>query len=311
MPLTEAQGLFLTNDAYMRHFLEDAKFVTQLAGIFPFEEVDGNEERWPVTGPLATAASFGFGGPALPEQTTVPSARVYTYGNLGTARVVNWSTEDLQSAQNDQAQEQVSKAARQLHYKFWELFITGNPVTPGEFAGLDVIVGDPAFAGQINDKLATPVTTIDLDNALKGVRSDEGSVTCVYTSSEGITAINEAFIARGVYPPLTNCSYLNAAGQQASRPCTSVFGVPALWSNKVPIIPGPPDLTDIWFFKLGPTNIHGIVPPLRGANTMIKIHETSLGDTEPSTRYDVTWPVGLSVPHITDLFVIKNVAIPV
>lgn len=311
MPLTEAQGLFLTNDAYLRHFLEDAPHVTQLAALLPFTEVAGNEERWAVARPLGPASTLGYGGPPLPEQTTQPFPRVFTFGNLGTARDVNWSTQDLQSAQNDQTALQIAKAARQLHYKFWELFITGNPATPGEFAGLDLIVSNPAFALQVNDLAGAPVTTVDLDNALKGVRSDEGSVTCVYTSGAGITAIDEAFVARGTYPALAGHADRTIARQWASQRCTSVFGVPALWSDLVPVIPGPPDLTDIWFLKLGPGHLHGITPPRRRADTMVQVRSRSLGATTPATRHDITWPVGLSVPVTTDLFVIKNAAIPV
>jgi hypothetical protein len=310
MSLTEAQGLFLTNDVLMRRWVEDSPKVTQLAGVFGFEELYGNEERWAITGALATAESVAYGPPPLTDQTTVPEERVYTFGNLGTARVLNWSTQDLQSTQLDQRGEQVEKAARQLQYKFWELFITGDPVNPGEFKGLDLIMADPAFAAQTQDKGGAAVTTFDLDNALKAIRSDDGSVTCVYTSPQGISAINEAFIARGVFAPLTTCSYMNFAGQMATRPCTSVFGVPALWSDFVPFKPDPKFTTDIWFFKLGAEHIHGIIPPLNGASTMLKIRETSLGATEPATRIDITWPVALSVPRPSDVFVIRDALFP-
>lgn len=309
MPLTQAQGLLLSNDLLLAKFIEDQVFVTQLAGIFPFKEIFGDRERFSLAPALPAAGSFGFGGAPIPEQTTVPTSREYPFGILGTARIVNYATQDLQSNVNDQTAVQIDEAARQLHYGFWTQFITGNPAVPTQFQGLDNIIGQPAFAGQILDKGGTPVTTVDLDRALKGVRADENDVTAVYTSGDGVVAIHEAFISRGVYLPSESFPSMNAIGRRALVKRPSVFGVPVYWSSFVPVLPGP-TRTDIWFLKLGERHIHGIVPPLNGQRTFLKVRTTHLGQLEPSTRHDISWAVGIAVPAATDIFVIRNVAIP-
>jgi hypothetical protein len=323
MPLNQGQGLFLTNDVLLGPWIEDVPQVTQLAGVFRIDQVPGNEVRYATTGALATAGVIDYGGAPLADQTTVPEERVYTFGNLGTARVVNWSTQDLQSSPidpaqqpsslRDQTQEQIAKAARQLHYKFWELFITGNPATPGEFAGLNTILAGAAFAGRTVAKAGTAITLPELDAYIRTITSGDNRNVAILASNFGAVMLNNLFNAAGLYSPPVACSYMDFGGRQITRMCQSAFGIPVFWNTAVPVTPGPPGQTisDLYFLNLGAGHIRGIIPPLNGASTMIKIRETSLGATEPATRYDITFPIGVDVPSTADLFRAADVLNPV
>jgi hypothetical protein len=307
MSLTRAQGLLLSNDWLLARFIEDAPFVMQLAQELPFFEIDGDSERFSPTDALPAAPPVGF-CVALTEQSTIPKTRSYSFGMLGTQRTVCYSTQYLQSNVNDQTLAQTEMACRNLLYGFWTLFITGNPATAGEFAGLDTIISGADFAGQIIDAAGTPVTTALLDRALRLIRSGEGYADKIYTSPDGYNAIREAYFVRGTSPQQQAHIVPNGNGGARSMWTTHVDGVPVVWSHFVPVRVGPPKVTDIWFLKMGRRHLHGMVPMRGGGRrSMIKIQAT-LG--AGLTRYDLVFPVAIAVPSVSDIAVIRNVLVP-
>lgn len=309
MALTQAQGLLLSNDVLLRHFIEDQVRVTQLAHFLRFTEVDGNLERWATTALLPIAPPIGFGA-ALTEQTTVPQSRTYDFGMLATARTVSYSTQDTQSNVNDQAAVQLEMAVRNLWYGFWTLFITGNPANPGEFAGLEFIINGAAFAGQIIDVAGAPLTTRMLDRAQRLVKQGDNFGGIIYTSERGYVEIRQAFLSTGILPQELPVMVPDGYGGMKRVSIMHVNGWLVTWSDFVPTVQvGQNLVTNIWFLRLG-TNpgIHGIVPASTGRSSMIVVRSTILTTTS-ATRYDLTFPVGISVPSVTDIAVLRNVLV--
>lgn len=308
MPLTQAQGLLLSNDILMRHILEDSPFVTQLVHFFRFFEVDGDTERWATTSALPTALPIGFGQP-LTEQTTVPASRTYSFGQIATAREVLYNTQDLQSNVNDQSEVQLRMALQNLHYGFWRLFILGNPANPGEFAGLDSIISGAAFAGQIVDALGLALTTRMLDRAQRRVRTGDNFEGFIYTSPQGYVEIRQAFLGSGTLPQEVAVTVPDGNGGFKAVSMMHVNGWLVTWSDFVPTETfGANTVTKIWFLKLGARRIHGIVPSSTGQRSMIRVRSTILTQTS-ALRYDLTFPVGISVPSVSDIAVIRNVLV--
>ena len=172
MPLSPAQGLLLSNDFLVGRFIEDSPFVIQPAHFLPFFEVPGDSERWSTTAAILPASALPFCGP-IADQTTVPIARSYSFGELATSRIVCYGTQDLQSNANDQSAAQLEMAFRQLLYGFFRLLFIGNPANPGEFIGFDNIITGAAFAGQIVDALGLALTTRLLDRAQRRLKSGD------------------------------------------------------------------------------------------------------------------------------------------
>lgn len=307
MPLTQAQGLLLSNDWLMRRFVEDSPFVIQLSYRFPWFEVWGDSERWSTTPALLTAKPIGFCSP-LPEQTTVPQSRSYSYGHIATRRDVCYSTQDLQSNVNDQSVAQLEMACRNILYEIWREFIAGNPaITPGEMLGVDAIINQAAFAGQIIDAAGGALTTKLLDQALRRIGQGDGWADAVYTGPDGYNAIRQAFLSQGSLPQQQALLVPDGNGGTKTMWTTYVDGVPVYWSDFVPIeVFQNVRVQKIWFFKFGQRHVHGIIPSSIGRRSMIKIRSTII---DGAIRYDATFAGGISVPSVKDIAVIKNVAI--
>jgi len=306
MALTQAQGLGLSNPWLRSGFYEDIPQVIQLAHRLWFDVVPGDRKRDAIAPVLAPAGGVGYGPPPTPLTQSVPSNREYSFGVLADSFTVNYATQDAQSNVNDQTAMQFGMAVRRLLYGFWRMFIEGDTVNPGEFQGLRSIISQPAFAGQIIDKGGTPLATQDLSSAMRRVKSSDNFSLISYTSAEGYNAVEEAFISRSVLPTPKPMLIPDGFGGFHVDYRSSVFGADLLWSDFVPIVPGPPALSEIWFINLGA--VHGICPPLANGQ-MIRTRATPLGTIEPATRFDLTYPVAINVPRVTDIALIRNFAV--
>ena len=251
MALTQLQGLGLSNDWLAPGMLEDDPRVVQLASRFFFEPVAGDSARYALSLLLAPSGVVGYGPPPTPLTQSVPFNRSYAFGVLAESFTVNYATQDAQSNVNDQTVEQFGKALRRLLYGFWRQFIAGDPtVTPNEFQGLRAIINQPAFAGQIIDKGGAPLTTKDLSDAMRRIKSSDNFCVYCYTSGEGLTAIEEAFVARGVLPTPIHSLVPDGNGSQNLVTRSSVWGAELFWSDFVDIAPGPPPATEVWFMNI-------------------------------------------------------------
>ncbi|KAF0245036.1 MAG: hypothetical protein FD180_1973 [Planctomycetota bacterium] len=307
MPLSPAQGLLLSNDFLVGRFIEDSPFVIQPAHFLPFFEVPGDSERWSTTAAILPASALPFCAP-IADQTTVPVARSYSFGELATSRIVCYGTQDLQSNVNDQSAVQLEMACRQLLYGFFRLLFIGNPVNPGEFIGFDNIITGAAFAGQIVDALGLALTTRLLDRAQRRPKSGDNFDGYICTSAQGYIEIRQAFLASGTLPQEVAVVVPDGNGGLKTVTMMHVNGWLVMWTDFVPIeqFQGS-TVTKIWFFKFGRRHIHGIVPASGGRRSMFKIRSTlSQGS---GIRYDVVFPVAISVPAVSDIAVISNVLV--
>ncbi len=307
MPLTPAQGLLLSNDFLVGRFIEDSPFVIQLAHFFPFFEVPGDSERWSTTVAVPPASPLPFCGP-IADQTTVPAARSYSFGEVATSRVVCYGTQDLQSNVNDQSAVQLEIACRQLLYGFFRLLNVGNAANAGEFAGLDNIITGAAFAGQIVDALGLPLTTRMLDRAQRRVKSGDNLEGIVMTSAQGYIEIRQAFLGAGTLPQEVPVVVPDGNGGLKTVSMMHINGWLVIWSDFVPIEQfQATTVTKIWFLKLGRRHFHGIVPASGGRRSMFKIR-SSLSQGS-GIRYDVVFPCAISVPSVSDIAVVQNVLV--
>lgn len=307
MPLSPAQGLLLSNDFLVGRFIEDSPFVIQPAHFLPFFEVSGDSERWSTTVAIPPASPLPFCGP-IADQTTVPAARSYSFGEVATSRVVCYGTQDLQSNVNDQAAVQIEMATRQVLYGFFRLLFVGNPANPGEFIGFDNIITGAPFAGQIVDALGLALTTRLLDRAQRRIKAGDNFEGMIWTSAQGYIEIRQAFLASGTLPQEVSVAVPDGNGGLKTISMMHVNGWLVSWTDFVPIeqFQGS-TVTKIWFVKLGRRHIHGIVPASSGTRSMFKVRSTlSQGS---GTRYDVVFPVAISVPAVTDIAVISNVLV--
>lgn len=317
MALTQAQGLLLSNDFLLAQYLEQSPLVTQLAARFPFftlgVQPDGSTHGnsaggnlWRVANTkVGVSGSVGFGPPPIPLSQAVPVNFEYTLGLLGEAFTINYATQDTQSDVFNQYLAQKYYAGRGLHYGFWRQFIEGNPANPGEFQGLRDIINQPAFANQIIDLAGGPLTTQALSDARSRVTNREGYAEVAYTSSEGLTAIEQAFLAQGALPPIAPFQVTDGLGGTKTYNKAHAFGAEILTSAFVPVIPGPTNLTEIWFMNLGQGAVHGFCPPMVGGS-MVRERSVDLGPTEPATQHSYTWPSGIVVSTVTCISVVQN-----
>lgn len=316
----------LSNDVLAKWLLEDFPFRIQLAQTFPFIPICGDRLRYATTGPLTPGVSIDQDD-AIAKDTNRPAHanRSYQFAEIATHFRIPYAAQDIFSSNvNDQTAVQAALAVRELLYKFWTMFESGDRSrNPTEFDGLLRLV-DPA---NVIDLHARGLTLEDLDRAREMVRSNDGRCVHMLTTSVGKRAINSAFWNRGVHPQydLVDCTgpdgedreehVLHFEGAQVFvNDLNQVFGygdagpgipldpVAALHADGV----HPPLATNIWFFVLGEGNLHGIVP--KNARDII-VRSTILGDGS-SIVYHHTMPASIALGSAGALAVVRNATIP-
>jgi hypothetical protein len=250
---------------------------------------------------------------------------VHRFAEIATQFRVCYKAQDVFSSNvNDQVAVQMALAVRELLYKFWTLFETGDAsANPDEFDGLLRLV-DPS---KVVDLQFRELTLEDLDRAKDLVRANDGRCTVIYTSSPGKRAIHGAYWDRGVNPEYEMMAFPCPDGSSKMQQVLKFDGAPVYINdlnqvfeckehNPGRLIPpvqalsldgfDPPVATNIWFFNLGPGNLHGIVP--EKARSII-VRSTILADAS-TLVYHVTMPVGIALGSWCALSVIKNATIP-
>lgn len=159
----------------------------------------GNALRYATTGPLTGGATIGQCG-AIPENTKQPNDpnRIYQFAEIATQLRVCYKAQDIFSSNaNDQVAVQMALAVRELLYKFWTLFESGDSsVNPDEFDGL-LKLADPS---KVVDLEFRQLTLEDLDRAKELVRTNDGRSVLILTNTIGKRAIHGAYWDRGVAP---------------------------------------------------------------------------------------------------------------
>jgi hypothetical protein len=200
MAFIGAQAQFLSNDVLAKWLIEDFPFRIQLSSVFPFYPIAGHELRYTNTPALVPGVAIDHCEP-IPEDTKLPGTppqRIAKFAELATQFRISYNAADIFSSNvNDQVAVQMALAIRELLYRFWTMFESGNSaVNPKEFDGLNTIV----HPSKVIDLLCSPLTLEALDAALDLIRSNDGRCRVIFTSGIGKQAILAAHYVRGVEP---------------------------------------------------------------------------------------------------------------
>ena len=321
-----AQARLLSNDVLARWLIEDFPFRIQLSTVFPFLPVAGDALRYATTGPLTPAATIGQHD-AIPEDTKQPKDpnRLHQFAEIATQFRVRYKAQDIFSSNvNDQVAVQMALAVRELLYKFWTLFESGDSsANPDEFDGLLRLVDH----SKVVDLGCRELTLEDMDRAKELVRTNDGRGVLIFTSSIGKRAIHSAYWERGVNPEYEEMEFSSPDGGTMMQQVLKFDGSPVYINDLNQVFdckgnkPGklvspdkalnlhgsePPVATNIWFFVLGEGNLHGIMP--ENAQSIIT-RSTILADGS-TLVYHLTMPVGIALGSVCALSVIKNAMIP-
>lgn len=308
----------LSNDVLAKWLIEDFPFRIQLAPVFPFHPIAGHALRYATTPALRPGIALDFDAEII-EDTKLPNEcnRVFPLAELATQFRVSYKAQDVFSSNvNDQTAVQMALAIRELLYKFWQLFESGDAARPGEFDGLSKLV-DPE---RVLDLDFQPLTLEALEQAKEQVRSNDGRDVVTFTNSIGKRAIHAAHWSRGLEPQYQDITlpcprdervlsfdgapvYVNDLNQTLLR-------VPDGPSKPPPSRPvdGPGVAANIWFFVMGENNLHGITPAALDSGLFVT-RSTLLPDGS-TLVYHVTLPVGIALGSAASLAVIRNATIP-
>lgn len=259
--------------------------VMQLAHFLPFFEVTGDGDR------------------------SVTRSRSANFGLLSSRRKIIYSAQDTYANVRDQSAVQLEVAMRSLWDRFFDLFVTGDPSNAGEFAGLEQIVRGAAFEEQILDARGDVLTAGMIDHAQQLVGQGGAFKGVIYTSPRGLAEICWAIRAAGSLPQELPVELPGGDGSPKCVLMTHVNGWLVVPSESVPaeVFKGK-TVTTIWFLKIGPGHLHGIVPASTGRNIMIRVRSTNLIE-KSAIRYDLTFPAGIAVTEVNDIAVIRNVLV--
>ncbi|MCB1985445.1 MAG: hypothetical protein H6936_14315 [Burkholderiales bacterium] len=315
----------LSNDVQAKWLIEDFPFRIQLASVLPFLPVAGDALRYTTTPVLQPGVTIGFEEGIL-EDTKMPNdqKRAFAFAEIATQFRVSYKAQDVFSSNvNDQVSVQMALAIRELLYKFWTLFESGDSANPGEFDGLQKLV-DPSRVLDLGFK---PLTLEVLEQGKELVRTNDGRGTVVFTNSIGKRAIHAAHWTRGLTPQYTDMIFPCPRNENQVERVLTVDGAPVYVNDLNQNLSGSPDNpagesvhenpgelgnsdvgTNIWFFTLGENNLHGMTPAALDRDLFVT-RSTMLPDGS-TLVYHVTMPVSIALGSASSLAVIKNVAIP-
>lgn len=311
MPLTNAQALLLSNDAYIKGLLEAEPKRIQLSQIFPFFEIDGDKLTVPrVTSANLGTAIFDAGGTAVSDTPAVPTSPDVTYALklLISSVKSNYTAQYTMSNVNDQEQVQIAAAIRRMMYQFWATFNTGNEgANPQEFNGLQQL----ATAGQTitaNAGAGGVPTLAEFDNLIDLVKSADGRATVLYSNRTGFDAWKKAHYNLNSVPTEFELMELPAPGggtRMVKVPCWD--GIPWVIDDNVPANEQPAGTsTSVYALVLGQEGLHGIVPS--GTKSSMFRVGRSLVDGKAQDNLAIYWAVGLALASDQAIARMKQVA---
>lgn len=315
----------LSNDVQAKWLIEDFPFRIQLASVFPFFPIAGDALRYATTPALQPGVTIGF-EERITEDTKMPNDpnRVFTFAEIATQFRVSYKAQDIFSSNvNDQTSVQMALAIRELLYKFWTLFESGDSANPGEFDGLLKLV-DPS---RVLDLGFQPLTLEALEQGKELVRSNDGRGTVTFTNSIGKRAIHAAHWARGLTGQYEEMMFPCPCNESKYERVLTFDGAPVYVNDLNQNLSGSPDNpigelisenpldlgssglgTNIWFFGMGENNLHGMTPAALDKGLFVT-RSTLLPDGS-TLVYHVTMPVSIALGSASSLAVIKNVPVP-
>jgi hypothetical protein len=351
MAFIGAQAQFLSNDVLAKWLIEDFPFRIQLSSVFPFYPIAGHELRYTNTPALVPGVAIDHCEP-IPEDTKLPGTppqRIAKFAELATQFRISYNAADIFSSNvNDQVAVQMALAIRELLYRFWTMFESGNSaVNPKEFDGLNTIV----HPSKVIDLACAGLTLEAMDAALDLVRSNDGRCRVIFTSGIGKQAILAAHYVRGLSPEFEEVEVPCATGGTKMEQVLKYDGALVYVNDLNQIFPclppgtaaatagakgakkekhshadikplAPQEVmqrtaaltttglgTNIWFFVMGQNNLHGMTPASLGPS-MFVTRSTIIPD-ESCLVYHIAMPTGIALGSACALSVLKNVTIPV
>lgn len=325
MPAISNNARLLSNDVQAKWLIEDFPFRIQLATVFPFFPITGDALRYTTTPALQPGVTIGF-EEEIVEDTKMPQDpnRVFTFAEIATQFRVSYKAQDIFSSNvNDQVCVQMALAIRELLYKFWTLFESGDSANPGEFDGLQKLVGP----SRTLDLGFQPLTLEALEQGKELVRTNDGRGIVVFTNSIGKRAIHAAHWTRGLTGQYQEMMFPCPCNENKYERVITFDGAPVYVNDLNQNLGGSPDnpagesipenplaldnagiATNIWFFTMGENNLHGITPAALDKGLFVT-RSTMLPDGS-TLVYHVTMPTSIALGSASSLAVIKNAVIP-
>ncbi len=304
MPLTKAQGLFLSNDELLAHLLENEKDRIELAPTLPFMPVNGHllrVERVSAAnrGAEPTFDAVGGGGASANpgEGLAVPAAATedtFELKLLVQDVIVADYTAYAESNVNSQPGVQLELATRRMLYKFWKTFYAGDAsVTAAEFSGIrKLTIGSQTIT--TNDVANFFLQLEDLARLVALIRANNGRPHVLFTGPLAYKNIQQAYYNRGMHPDFVTVEVPDANGGMRSRKVMAFDGTPIYRDDNVltnETVGGFGNGTSIYAICLGRGGLYGIVPAAFGSK-MIRVKEVLVAGAAHTT-YRVYWPVSL------------------
>jgi hypothetical protein len=273
----------------------------QIAGIFPFLEIDSLVSAAKQAGSAAGAEAFG--------------------------QLVSrfWVSTEPQSASSsgDQVRKGVGRAAKRLLWHFWWLFENGDSARPGEFDGLQKLVRRERIL-DLSFKSLT-LRTLYEARELACPRHSDLLVGC--TSRIGIACIERALKAARKRPEYETIEIAISPGETSREQVLKFDGVRVYRNDLIQVLssspparvipPGeaaeldgvnPPLATNIWFFEMGEEGLHGIREPGEQGNAFV-VHQ-DIDEQTRKSRFHLTWATGIALPNSEKLSQIRAAGVP-
>lgn len=304
MPLTKAQGLFLSNDELLGHLLENAANRIQLAEKLPFFPVNGDTlriERSQVSD-FGVDPLFDTVPVTVTEGVAVPTSGLEAKFELKLL-VQDVIVEDLvainQSNVNSQVGVQLEAATRRMLYKFWKTFGMGDTsVNSQEFSGVRKLCPAGQTITPLTDTTNFMLDLNDLSRLVSKVTANNGRPHALWTNGIGYKNILFAHFAKGLLPDYITDTVPDSNGGYVQRRRLAFEGVPVYIDDTYnptgnETIGTFSNGQSIYAMVLGRGGLYGIVPASVGKK-MIRVKEV-LAATTTNATYRVFWPVGLAL----------------
>lgn len=298
MPLTNAQALLLSNDAFIKGLIENESKRIQMAHLLPFFEIEGDK----LTVPRVTSANLGTavwdaGATAVSDTPAVPTSPNVSFALklLISSFKNNYTSQYDMSNVNNQETVQIQAAIRRMLYEFWAKYNTGNETAnPQEFNGLRqlVTVGQTITA---NGGAGGQPTLAEFDTLIGLIKANDGRPHVLYSSRKGYESWKKAHYALQTVPnEFENLEVPDAQnGIRFVRvPCWD--GIWWVIDDNVPNDELPSGTnTSVYAIVLGKDGLHGIVP--QGTKeSMFRVARSLVSGVAQDVEV-VSWAVGLAL----------------
>ncbi len=306
----------LTEDFLGKWLLEDKPYKIQIAGIWPFREIQGGALKFASTAEFdrLSLADNLANCAVINERSDDPESRTaYEFSLLGTMYRICYTAQDRFKVPNNLNVALGALAVRHLIYKYYQGLDDGS-------------AGFPALSTLCDPSMLVPAggaaTLENLDEAFFRPRDNNGHLNAIMCNTDALKAILKAQYNR-ITPNYREIMLPNPMlGPEGKSPqwLPSYHGVPIYLNDLIPTVDNGSDqlVTNIYFMVLGDHGeagpghgLTGIIPPM-AEGSMFTRRETSVVDatnSKSTINVDYTWPVGVAVGSRTSFSVLTGVVV--